>query len=205
MRIVRRAPPTLESLENRLCPTGLTVRLIGSTLYIQGDSASRIINLNQNALTGQIQVLDNTLNLGSYTASNISLQTGNAAETVNLTLASGRTLSGNVSLTTGNGADQIFVNGNTLGQLAGNLTINTGGGANQASLGTTSGVLIGGNVTFLGFGSDTFTIQGGTAVAGNVTAFDPTGSFQLGGSGDGASGQGQRDDQRHGKPQCHRH
>ncbi len=185
MRKRRHARPNLESLENRCCPTGLTVRLISDTLYVSGDSTSGIINLNQTVLTGQIQVLDNTTSLGTYTASNISLQTGNAPETVNLTLANHRTLSGNVSLTTGNGADQIFVNGNTLGQIAGNLTINTGRGADQVSLGTTSGLMIGGNVMLLGSGSDTFTIEGGTLISGNLSATSPTGSFQLGGVGDG--------------------
>ncbi len=192
MRNVRRTRPTLESLENRLCPTGLTVRFISGTLYISGDSTSRIINLNQTLLTGQIQVFDNTSLLGTFSANSINLQTGNAAETVTLTLAGSRTFNGNVSLTTGNGNDQIVVTGDGSGlpQISGNLTINTGQGTNQVTTGTTGSFQVSGNVLLQGAGSDTFTIEGGTVINGNLSATDPTGTFQLGGSGDGAAVKG---------------
>jgi hypothetical protein len=178
MKDERRARPTLEPLEDRLCPS-LTVHSAHGELDVKGDPSSGTLDIVQTA-AGPFQVFDGPSLLGTFSAvKDINVRTGNSPASVSLTLAAGGKLTGSVLIQTGKGSDLVSINGTGTGRIGGDVVV-TGRDLDQAFLGNTSAVSVGGSVLFLGTGDDTFGVGGGSTIGGGVTALSRAGSFELG-------------------------
>src|ERR1700722_3506087 len=132
-----RLRPSLEHLEDRTCPTSLTLRYTGGNLLITGMPGNRAtgssINITataDNQFTIQEKVgVTVTDNLGTYNVgSNLILELANHVNNSIIFNLNGHTYGGNIIALLGNGApagDPILIFGGTVG---GNVDIVGGRG-----------------------------------------------------------------------------
>src|SRR4051794_35435982 len=101
-----RRPLSLEVLDDRIVPA--TLRFVGGSLYVTTDNTAQ--NLTFTGGAGSIKVTDtghNNANLGTYALTgNVSVSTGNAADTVTFTITR---LPGDLAIATGSGADLVNI------------------------------------------------------------------------------------------------
>jgi hypothetical protein len=155
----------LEQLEDRCVPS-LSVSFNGSSLSITGTPTSGIVNLTQPGAGSSITVADGTTTLGTFAVTgNLSVTTGNAADTINLTLNTAGFLPGNVTINSGLGNDVISINGGGGGAIRGFLNIPGGFGNKTFNIGNNSGVVLAGFAFITGGqGHDTANIGTGSTV-----------------------------------------
>jgi hypothetical protein len=150
MRSARRTRLWVEQLEDRRCPS-LTVSLVSGSLYVSGVPTGTLTI--QETGTNVFRVMDGTVFLGAYTASNLNVRLTSRPADVNILLnATG--LGGNLSLDLGTGdtvggPSSIHVGG---GRIGGSLTGLRGGGNETYDLGFdatggTSPLTVGGSVS----------------------------------------------------------
>jgi hypothetical protein len=149
MKNSRRSRPTIEVLEARDCPS-LTIQSISGNLLISG-APTGTTGLTIMGTGGKYQITDGTVNKGTFSASNITVNLTHFNEPITLDLGT-QTLGGNVlmNLGTGNavpGLHDVSIDDGTVG---GSVTV-TGGSPNDfLELGQPGGTLplhVGGNVT----------------------------------------------------------
>ena len=138
--------PRLELLEDRCVPA--TVQYTGGYLLISKPTiraGAASLTVNQIA-PNQVQVLDGSANMGTYTiGGTIFIKGSNANDSITFN-ANGLAYTGNLFIIDGNGTDVDNVLGSTgssTGTIAGNVTILSGFGRNYVSLNnaSASGVL----------------------------------------------------------------
>jgi hypothetical protein len=139
MKPIRRPRMCVEQLEARDCPA-FSISLNGSNLFITGlpnPTPGTGVLVKQTA-NNQFNVSDNGVNLGTYVASNVSLNLFNhTGNPVNVDLG-GFTDAGNVSINLGNGdpSGKFSVGtGVSNGTMGGNLSIRGGHGTEYVLLG----------------------------------------------------------------------
>jgi hypothetical protein len=146
MKPIRRPRICVEPLEARDCPA-FSISLSGGNLFITGlptpNSATGVL-VKQTA-NNTFNVSNNAVNLGTYVASNVTLNLFNhTGSPVNFDLG-GFTASGNISINLGNGDPSGTASvgtGVSNGTLAGNLSIRGGHGTEYVLLGYKTAGLI---------------------------------------------------------------
>ncbi len=138
--------PMLEQLEDRRTPSVTLVYSAGN-LSISGTPVHGSLNFTQAAANHTVTVKDGSSLLGNFSVNSITVKTGNAAVTVNVALNAGGFIPGNLSITTGNGADTVLINGGTI---KGNLNVNTSGGNDTIDIATSAATTVNGSATING-------------------------------------------------------
>ncbi len=168
----------MEPLEDRLL-LSTTIAYTPTSINIVGDTArTGQINVSGTAgnpyavtVAGETPVVKGTPPLVSSGVS-ITVSTGNAGRTVNVTPANAR----NITVNGGTGNDTITVGSVASNVFSGNIAINGGSGTNNLAV---SFVDIAGNVTIKGgTGADTVNVGAGGSISGSTTI----------NTGDGANG-----------------
>jgi hypothetical protein len=143
---------TVQRLEDRATPS-VSTTLINGTLTIRGDNLPNSVLISESA-PGKFTVTNNAKTVGTFSFSNLTVQMGNGADTVELKLATA--LTGNLNVTLGNGTDTFTTANSTLGsKIGGDAFVNLGLGGNRPGVNYDQDVLIynvniGGNLTVLG-------------------------------------------------------
>ncbi len=170
--------PVLELLEGRYCPS-LTIQTFSGNLLISG-TPTGASGLNVTGMAGKYQVMDGTHILGTYSASNITLNLQSYSEPITVDLGT-QTLGGNLLLNVGLGnvsgsPKPILIEDGAVG---GSITLTGGTGNEQLQLGALGGgadtLHVGGSVQFVGhngFGgnSNILDLFDGSSVGGSISA-----------------------------------
>src|SRR5207249_788253 len=108
-RILNRFVPQLESLENRWCPSGVSIQINNNAMVIHGDTLGDVINITDNGAGGVSATISSSAGTvtGLGTGINqIFLNTGSGDDTLNYALTSGLVQNEKLYLDLGRGNDR---------------------------------------------------------------------------------------------------